>query len=164
MKTAEDLPWLLEAFRYIGIREGAGNIDNPVVVKMYADAGHPEVKHDEVAWCAAFVGAVLKRCGLANSGSLMARSYDTYGKRLASPIVGCIATKARTGGGHVFFVVGIDKAHVLGLGGNQNDSVSVARFPIRDILQWRWPNGVPIPTETVLGIASTNAPSNVKET
>ena len=36
---------------------------NPKVVAYYRDAGFPEVKDDAVAWCAAFVGAMIKRAG-----------------------------------------------------------------------------------------------------
>lgn len=55
---------------------------NPKIKKMFADAGHPEVIDDDVAWCAAFVGSVLKNTGYGNTGSLAARSYLQYGKRV----------------------------------------------------------------------------------
>ena len=35
--------------------------------------------HDEVPWCAAFVGACLERAGIASTRSLMARSYLGWG-------------------------------------------------------------------------------------
>jgi hypothetical protein len=42
--------WLALARSEIGTKEAPGTGDNPAVVRMYADAGHPEVKHDETAW------------------------------------------------------------------------------------------------------------------
>ena len=56
---------------------------NPKVVAYYRDAGFPEVKDDAVAWCAAFVGAMIKRAGGKPSGSLAARSYLKWGKPVA---------------------------------------------------------------------------------
>ena len=56
---------------------------NPKVVAYYRDAGFPEVKDDVVAWCAAFVGAMIKRAGGKPSGSLAARSYLKWGKPVA---------------------------------------------------------------------------------
>ena len=43
-------PWLDLAEAEKGTKEGAGDRDNPVVLAYYADAGHPELEHDEVAW------------------------------------------------------------------------------------------------------------------
>jgi len=140
-------PWLVEAIKVNGMKEAPGAADNPAVVKLYAEAGHPEIKHDEVAWCAAFVGAMLKRAGQKNSGSLAARSYETFGTRLHNPMFGCIGVKKRPGGGwlgHVGFVVGFDGARVWMLGGNQGDKVSVASFSARDFTAFVVPPGFDI--------------------
>ena len=67
--------WYELALSERGVKEGPGEADNPVVRAYYKDAGHPEVKHDSVPWCAAFVGAMLTRSGIKPSGSLAARSY-----------------------------------------------------------------------------------------
>lgn len=67
--------WMARARAQIGLRELSGSDDNSAILAFYKDAGHPEVAHDETPWCAAFVGAMLQRCGIAASGSLMARSY-----------------------------------------------------------------------------------------
>ena len=57
-------PWLDQAWADLGVREGAGNANDPRVLAYYRDAGHPEIKADSVAWCAAFVGAMLERSGI----------------------------------------------------------------------------------------------------
>src|SRR6476646_1130208 len=49
--------WLELAWADLGVAEGPGDANNPTVVRYYADTGHPEVRADEVAWCAAFVRA-----------------------------------------------------------------------------------------------------------
>lgn len=60
-------------------------------------------------WCARFMNFVLKRVGRHGTGSDMARSFATYGRRLSGPQVGAIAVMARRGGGHVGVVSGFDR-------------------------------------------------------
>jgi hypothetical protein len=45
------------------VKEWPADSDKPVVQAYYKDAGHPEVRHDSVPWCAAFVSAMLARAG-----------------------------------------------------------------------------------------------------
>jgi len=164
MKNITDLPWMKIASKYIGLHEGTSTKANPKVVKFFAEADHPEIKNDHTTpWCAAFVGAVLDEAGLSHTGSLLALSYAKYGQKLTKPMVGCIATKKRNGGGHVFFVVSFDAKYVYGLGGNQNDQVSIARFPRSVINSYCWPAGVPIP-DNVINTVVANTTTNVKET
>lgn len=159
-----DLAWMKIASKYIGLHEGTALKANPVVVKFFADSGHPEVKNDATTpWCAAFIGAVLKEAGLPNTGTLWALHYAKYGQSLDKPIVGAIATKKRKGGGHVFFVVAFDDKYVYGLGGNQSDKVSIERFPRSVIFSYRWPPGVEIPKE-VANVVPANTSVNIKET
>ena len=56
---------------------------NPKILQYFADVGHSEVKDDETAWCAAFVGAMLKRAGMPHTGKLNARSYLDWGDEVA---------------------------------------------------------------------------------
>lgn len=76
-----------------------------------------------------------------------ARAYLDYGTRLRKPAYGCLAVKSRVGGGHVFFVVGeLEDGSLVGLGGNQGDAVTYARFSRDSIDGYIWPawgNGVP---------------------
>ena len=87
--------WLELAWADLGVVEAPGAANNPRVVRYYADAGHPEVGADDVAWCAAFVGACLERVGIASTRSLMARSYLAWGDALAEPRTGAIAVLSR---------------------------------------------------------------------
>lgn len=139
-----DPSWLAPARAEIGLREGAGATDNPRVVAMFGEAGHPEIHHDSTAWCAAFVGAMLHRAGLKGTGSLWALDYAKWGARLAEPALGCVGYRHRTGGGHVFFVVGANADTIFALGGNQSNMVCVEAIPRVVVDGYRWPAGVPV--------------------
>lgn len=119
-----DPPYLRAALSMLGLSEIEGSRDEPKVLAMYAACGHPEVKHDEVAWCAAFAGWALKKGGLSNTGSLLAASYAKYGtaldKRKTIPR-GAIAVWHREGGNHVNFVLHDDGHTVTCIGGNQGN-------------------------------------------
>jgi hypothetical protein len=74
----------------------------------------------------------------------MARSYETWGEDAsASPRVGDVVTiwrdKKSSPWGHTFFYAGETKTHIKGLGGNQNDAVTVALFPKSRVLAIRRP-------------------------
>ena len=106
---------------------------NPKVVAYYRDAGHPEVVDDATAWCAAFVGAMLKRAGEDGTGSLAARSYLQWGNpvELENARPGDIVVFKRGGSswqGHVAFYVSRDAKTIAVLGGNQRDAVNVSKY------------------------------------
>jgi uncharacterized protein (TIGR02594 family) len=128
--------WLALARAELGVKEGAGTKNNPRVLKYYADAGHPEIAHDDIAWCAAFVGAMLERSGVPSSKGLAARGYLTWGKEVTKPYPGCVAVFKRGTGwqGHVGFYVGEGEKGIKLLGGNQGDAVSVITMKKTDLL------------------------------
>jgi uncharacterized protein (TIGR02594 family) len=135
-------PWLAHAWADLGLAAITGPATEPRVSTYYADAGHPEIIGDDVAWCAAFVGACLARASQPNTQSLMARSYLTYGLPLTTPRLGAIAIFARGSDpalGHVAFVVGETSDTLLVLGGNQAHAVSVIALPRESLLALRWP-------------------------
>lgn len=133
MKTAYEL-----AEAEIGTVEWK-NGDNPKVVAYFRDAGHAWVKDDETAWCAAFVGAMLKRAGMEGTGKLTARSYLEWGVpvELADAREGDVLVFKRGTSawqGHVTFFVRRAGTHIECLGGNQSDQVKVSRYPLVDLL------------------------------
>ena len=142
------LPWVELAKKEIGVHEIEGQRDEPRVMAYFKDAGHPEISHDETAWCAAFVGAMLQRAGLHPTGSLLALSYEHWGDRPDHPIYGCIGVKRRRGAAawmrHTGFVVGANDSTIYLLGGNTTDEVMVAAFPRSDFTTFRWPHGFPL--------------------
>lgn len=131
------------AQKYKGLKEIAGKKHNPKIVKMYADVGFAGVKDDETAWCAAFVGSVLKEANYPYKKSLAARSYLDYGKKVAEPEEGDIVVFWRgskdSWQGHVGFVVTYDTKNVWCLGGNQSNTVNVQKFSRNRVLGFRRP-------------------------
>lgn len=124
---------------YIGTTKGPGPQNNPVILEMYASVGQDWVEHDEVAWCAAFVGHCLERAGIRSTRKLTARSYLDWGVpvEVADALPGDIGVIPRgrsSWQGHVFFIERIEGAWVFALGGNQSDAVNVQRYPLSKLL------------------------------
>ena len=67
---------------YLGTKELKGSADNPKIMEMYRTVGHHWVEHDEVAWCAAFVGHCLEKAGFTSTRKLNARSYLSHPGRM----------------------------------------------------------------------------------
>jgi uncharacterized protein (TIGR02594 family) len=137
--------WWSVAETLVGTHEKQGNNqENPRILDMYAVCGSPQ-KHDETAWCAAFVGACLELSGFQSTNSLLAVSYKSFGKELQQPVKGCIVvfhrmTSNQANTGHVgFYSHTSDDGRIFCLGGNQGDTVSVAGFPRRFLRSYRWP-------------------------
>ena len=128
---------------------------NPKVVQYFADVGHGWVKEDEVAWCAAFVGAMLKRAGMPHTGKLDARSYLKWGEPVqldaAEPGDIVVFSRGDPNGwqGHVAFFVRRVGDHILVLGGNQANQVNERQYPISRLLGVRtMPQEAPRPDWT----------------
>lgn len=156
--------WLSHARGELGVKEFTGSPDNPAIIKYWNDAGLASVAdgQDEVPWCAAFVGAMLKRANLQGSGKANARSYEGWGRKLLSPVLGCVVVLSRPPNawqGHVGFYISSDRAKRLIrlIGGNQSDSVSTADFSIDRIVSLRWPASQTIVPEWVGPISSVSS-------
>lgn len=109
--------------------------NNPKVVAYFRDAGHPQVKDDETAWCAAFVGAMLHRAGLPKTGKLTARSYLDWGvkvdRAMAKPGDIVILKRGTSSWqGHVGFFVRDNGSTITILGGNQNNAVNRRAYKV----------------------------------
>ena len=134
--------WLREAQRNLGTKEWPGKKHNPKVVAFFKAAGFAGIKDDETPWCAAFVNAVVGKCGFARTGKLTARSFLKWGEAIDGPRRGAIAVFRRgrsSWQGHVGFVLDADATHITLLGGNQSNAVTVARYPRSKLLGFRWP-------------------------
>ena len=125
------------ARKYDGLKEWAEG-SNPEIDKMFADVGHAGSR-DDVPWCAAFVGAMLKRAGLKGTGKLNARSYLDWGtpvdRKDAKP--GDVVVFKRgnsTWQGHVAFFVKDKGALIDVLGGNQSNAVNVKGYQASKLL------------------------------
>lgn len=138
-------PWLRAAYMYLGLKEIAGTKHNSTILKMWSRLTLP-YRDDETPWCAAFVGSCLEEVEIKSTRSAWALSYQNYGFPLDRPALGCIATKKRFNskgklvGGHVTFIAGKTKlGMLLGLGGNQNNQVSLAVYSRGEFNAFRWP-------------------------
>ena len=138
MTTAYDL-----AKAEVGTVEWA-NGNNPKVVAYFKDSGNPGVMDDETAWCAAFVGAMLKRAGIKGTGKLNARSYLDWGTPVArkNALPGDVVIFKRGSSswqGHVAFFVKDRGALIDVLGGNQSNAVNVKGYQAAALLGIRRP-------------------------
>jgi len=133
---------------YLGTKEVTGPADNPKIMEMYRTIGQDWVEHDEMAWCAAFVGHCLETSGIASSRKLNARSYLTWGEKVPSleqAKEGDVVVLSRgTSGwqGHVAFFLRAVGQQVEVLGGNQGNGVSITRYPQSKILGIRRALGI----------------------
>lgn len=122
-----------------------GKCSREQIGEYFSLAGFPaEYADDQVAWCAAFVGAMIKKSGGSPAYSLLARHWLSWGRRI--PIrKNCIAVFSRPGAswtGHVGFVAGFDSGNVQLLGGNQSGCVNVRTYSTARLLGCRWPSNV----------------------
>lgn len=134
--------WLAAAWAEFGVREKPGAPNAAAVIAYFAEAGHGKIRDDVTPWCAAYVGAMLKRADVAPSGSLMARSYLKWGEVLDAPRIGAITVLTRgrsASAGHVGFYLGQAGGRIFLLGGNQSDAVTVEAFDAKRVLGFRWP-------------------------
>lgn len=135
-------PWMELAWAELGQSEVKGPLANPRIQAMFADAGHPNATSDEVPWCAAFAGAMLKRAGYKPTGSLMARSYLAWGDAIDEPREGAIAIFKRTSNpalGHIGFLLSATEDSITIISGNDGDRVQVRDYPRADLIGIRWP-------------------------
>jgi uncharacterized protein (TIGR02594 family) len=113
--------------------------DNPKVVAYFKDSGNAGVTTDATAWCAAFVGAMLKRAGMKGTGKLTARSYLEWGtpvdRKDARPGDVVIFKRGNSSWqGHVAFFVKDNGSTITVLGGNQSNAVNRKAYPAAQLL------------------------------
>ena len=136
--------------RFAGIEERPGPKDNhPAIVWGLELCGLGRNQPDEVAWCSAWANLVAYLLDLPRSKNAAARSWLRVGLpiRLGDAEAGFDVVVLKRGQGHqpgpevthgapghVGFFAGIEGDHVLILGGNQGDSVSLGRFNVADVL------------------------------
>lgn len=162
--------WLTKALEYLGLKEIKGSKHEPKILEWFKLI-KMDIKDDETAWCAAFVGGVLEECKIRSTRSAAARSYVTYGWDLKAPAVGCIVSFWRNDPkgafGHVGFVVGKDQHNnLMVIGGNQADEVNIKPFSVDRVLSYNWPREFVPPHEigfNNLPIVKSNGNVSVNE-
>jgi uncharacterized protein (TIGR02594 family) len=145
------MPWLQEAFNLIGTREMPGGGSNEAILGWAQDLKILSYDDDDIPWCGLFVahciGSQLPEEALPTN-PLGARQWERFGN-LEEPCLGCVMVFWResmaSGKGHVGFYWAEDGGAYHILGGNQSDSVSVARVSKGNFLKARWPTHVANP-------------------
>lgn len=157
--------WLQVARRYVGLREVPGKTTAPTISRWLRQLG-AWWGDDETPWCGTFVAAVLEEAGYPKVKNwYRARSWLDWGSPIDRPALGCVAVFARTGGGHVGFVVGKDeRGNLMVLGGNQGNAVTIAPFDHARVLGYRYPWPLDsVPFAQLPLIASNGAPPSRNE-
>lgn len=153
--------WLTAARKYLGLDEDAGKATDPTISRWLKTL-KAWWTDDETPWCGTYVAAAFTDVGITPVKHwYRAKAWLEWGQKLADPILGCVVIFERTGGGHVGFVVGVDKTgRLLVLGGNQGNKVSIAPFERTRVLGYRWPPGrIYAPFEPLAVFANTAAAS-----
>lgn len=124
-----------------GIKEIIGDKHHPRIIAYFEAVGHSWVNTDETAWCAAFVGWVLRISGLPYLKKLNARAYLSWGEETTKPKMGDLAIFWRgtpdSGQGHIGFFVRQEGRFVWILGGNQANEINIQKTSIDRLLGYR---------------------------
>lgn len=136
--------WMDIARAEIGVKEYAGEADNPDVVKYLKSVealSRSDQRNDETAWCSAFVNWCIEQAGLPGTNSAAARSWLEWGTEIQEPEEGCIVVLWRDSPeswkGHVGFFIKENSNNIYILGGNQNDEVNISHYPKYRVLSYR---------------------------
>ena len=161
-----DQPWIVEARKHIGLSEISGPRHNSTILG-WLDHLRAWWKDDETPWCGVFVAHCLKKAGYGLSLPkfwMRARDWMRWGYSIPRPIEGCVVVFERQGGGHVGFVLGVDKyGNLMVLGGNQANRVSISPFSHERVLGYRWCIYQPIPTDKKLPVLMSNGALSTNE-
>jgi uncharacterized protein (TIGR02594 family) len=141
--TAEP-PWFSIGKNEVGTHEFNGGQSNPRILEYLRTTG--PFNSDQVPWCSGFAMWCMKQAGVAVSGISTARSWASSPsmEKLVTPLKGCVVVKAGSPAprGHVFFLDRVQGGHVVGLGGNQNDKVSIVGLGLLNQVEgFYWPKG-----------------------
>lgn len=106
---------------------GGGGGSNAISIARRYLGGNPTGRRR--LWCAHFMNLVERKAGRSGTGSGMARSYASYGRRVSNPRPGDIAVLRRRGGGHVGYVMSTSSSKVTIISGNHGRKVGIGTYP-----------------------------------
>ncbi len=164
--AAAEPPWLEAGREVLGLHEVRDNARLAAWLKKDGKAlGDPKA----LPWCGDFVDTALRialpaeeRPGALGVNPYWALNWLLFGRRV-EPGYGVVGVKERNGGGHVTFLVGEDATHYRCLGGNQGNTVSVARIAKGDFEGFRWPKTWPREPRALPRLSSSGAPTGGSE-
>lgn len=135
--TSPDMPRMIqEGLRTYGTLEEPGSKNNPTILAWAKEVGVDKFyTADSIPWCGLWMAVIADRSGWTPPKSpLWALSWSNFGEYVKespkpnAPSLGDVLVFVRNGGGHVGLYVGEDVSSFYVLGGNQSDSVSIARI------------------------------------
>jgi uncharacterized protein (TIGR02594 family) len=131
--------WLTVARRDIGQRETHGSNRSPWLDRLWRMLGKAWLIGQP--WCGAAVARWMRSQGVRPPANFeRALAWAEWGVPLDTPVVGCVVVFRRTGGGHVGLLAGEDeRGRLLVLGGNQNNTASIAPFEGDRVVGYYWP-------------------------
>ncbi len=140
------LPWITEAKTALGKNEAR---DCGWLMDWLKRDGRSLGDPSKNPWCGDFVETCIRMglpdeplLGALGTNPYWARNWLLFGQH-TKPASGAVLIFERGSGGHVGFAVGQDDTHFYVLGGNQSDTVTVARIAIPRLLGARWPATFP---------------------
>lgn len=130
---------LNQALKYLGEHEILGRVDNQWILDCFKFTSY-QAGHDEVPWCAAYIGRLLAEIGLSGTHSAAAASYVNWGKP-SKLIPGAIVVFKWASGEHHVSVChhDIDNQYAAFVGGNQSNMVKISVYSKRFIIAIRQP-------------------------
>ncbi len=148
IETVGLLPKLVSsALQYLGLKEIPGVDNNPVIMDMAKGLGVSDIyTNDDQSWCAVFINHLIRISGKPIDLHPADR-YDLLRALKTAPLFNIIPKKEwvfgdivkikRPGGGHVFIAIAKTPKGIVGLGGNQSNSVTFSEFDEDRIVEVR---------------------------
>jgi uncharacterized protein (TIGR02594 family) len=125
---------------FIGINESR----NEKEIRIFHNHSNAKGSGAKVAWCSSFMNYLIYLLGLTGTGSALARSWLKWGRKIESPIKGCIVVFWRDSIsshlGHVALYSHMDEKYIYVLGGNQDNKVSIKAYPKERLLAFIVPS------------------------
>lgn len=165
LNSAGQLPLMVQAaLDEFGTIETPGSANNAKIIAWAAETGLRSIyTADSIPWCGLFMAVVARRAGKEFPTSpLWALSWAKFGVEAGQPRLGDVLTFTRKGGGHVGLYIGEDKSAYHVLGGNQSDSVSIARLDKARLYRVRRPayRNMPATAQPIILAASGGLSEN----
>lgn len=143
----EATPWMTFAKAELAarVKEFPGDPDNPRIVEYHRTTtlNASDASNDETSWCSSFVNWCMMKADIRRTKNAVARSWLNWGREIDEPVYGCVVVYWRisktSSNGHVGFYTGETDTHILNLGGNQSDAVSIAKYAKDRVLSYRMP-------------------------
>lgn len=142
------------ALAELGVKEVVGKGSNKTIIGWRDELNQAGVKitgysDDDIPWCGLFAAIIAyRRKGYPAEvvkNPLWARNWAKYGVKAGDAMLGDILVFERGSGGHVGIYVAEDSTAYHVLGGNQGNTVSIARIAKNRCIAVRRPPYVTVP-------------------